>query len=161
MGRDVPAMLISRRQRRTYREKVRTCLDVLERMLSDSCFESGSHQAGLEIEFNLVDGQGLAARSNEAVLAAIEHPAWTTELGQFNLEFSAPPLALTGDVFARLEASLGGELARARGRAEALGCRFAMIGILPSLRHEDIDEDSISANPRFRLLNDQIMAARG
>jgi hypothetical protein len=36
-----------------------------------------------------------------------------------------------------------------------------MVGILPSLRDVDIGEDAISANPRYKLLNDQIMAARG
>ncbi len=36
-----------------------------------------------------------------------------------------------------------------------------MIGILPSLRRRDIGADTISSNPRFQLLNDQMLAARG
>ena len=36
-----------------------------------------------------------------------------------------------------------------------------MIGILPSLRQADVSEDAMSANPRYRLLNEQICAARG
>ena len=36
-----------------------------------------------------------------------------------------------------------------------------MIGILPSLRRRDIGAHTISANPRYRLLNDEIVAARG
>jgi hypothetical protein len=161
MGRNVPAMVISRQDRRTYREKVRTCLDVLERMLSDSVFESGSHRVGLEIEFNLVDDHGRAARSNEAVLEAIGNPAWATELGQFNLEFNGAPVVLAKDAFTRLETSLGEEFAHAFKQAEGIGCRMLMVGILPSLRQADIGEDVISSNPRFRLLNDQIMTARG
>ncbi|HUJ07989.1 MAG TPA: glutamate--cysteine ligase [Streptosporangiaceae bacterium] len=161
MGRDVPAITISRQDRRAYREKVRTCLDVLHRMLRESTFANGSHRAGLEMEFSLVDGHGHAARTNEQVLAAIGDPAWATELGQFNIEFSGDPADLTGDVFATLDASISGMLSHAFKQAEAQGCRVAMVGILPSLRDIDIVEDVISANPRFKLLNDQIMTARG
>jgi gamma-glutamyl:cysteine ligase YbdK (ATP-grasp superfamily) len=140
---------------------MRACLEVLDRMLRESRLDSGSHRVGLEIEFNLVDGHGRAAMTNAAVLAAIDDPAWTSELGQFNVEFDADPAALSGDVFAMLEASLGGMLARAAERAEAAGSRLAMIGILPSLREGDIGADTISANPRYQLLNDQMLAARG
>ena len=41
MGRDVPAIVVSQADRRRYREKVRSCLDVLARMLRDSQFPTG------------------------------------------------------------------------------------------------------------------------
>ncbi|MFC7645141.1 glutamate-cysteine ligase family protein [Streptosporangium lutulentum] len=36
-----------------------------------------------------------------------------------------------------------------------------MIGILPTLREDDVHEGTLSANPRYKLLNEQIFAARG
>ncbi len=36
-----------------------------------------------------------------------------------------------------------------------------MIGILPSLREADVSQETMSANPRYWLLNEQILAARG
>ena len=36
-----------------------------------------------------------------------------------------------------------------------------MIGILPTLREEHMHEDTLSANARYRVLNEQIFAARG
>jgi len=161
MGRDVPAITINRRDRRAYREKVRTCLDVLKRMVDESRFDAGAGRVGLEIEFNLVDADGRAARTNERVLAAIDRPAWASELGQFNIELSGDPVALTGGVYAELESVVGGTLDHAFEQARTQGSRIAMVGILPSLRDVDIGEDAISSNPRFKLLNDQIMAARG
>src|SRR5215471_18986217 len=53
MGRDVPAIVVSQADRRRYREKVRSCLDVLARMLRDSQFPTGPEQVGLEIEVNM------------------------------------------------------------------------------------------------------------
>jgi glutamate-cysteine ligase len=161
MGRDVPAMMITRQDRRAYREKARTCLEVLERMLRESRFDAGSRRIGLEIEFNLVDGQGRAAMTNTQVLAAINDPSWTSELGQFNIELDCDPATLAGDVFSLLEKSLGGTLAHASERAEESGTRILMVGILPSLRRSDIGANTISPNPRYKLLNDEMLAARG
>jgi gamma-glutamylcysteine synthetase len=36
-----------------------------------------------------------------------------------------------------------------------------MVGILPSLRQGDVTDEAMSANPRYRLLNEQMIAARG
>ena len=161
MGREVPAIVVSRRDRRDYRKKVRTCLDVFARMLQESRFDSGSEQIGLEIEVNLVDAAGDPAMNNTEVLQAIDDPAWATELGQFNVEINVPPKLLSGNVFGDLEVMIEGLIAQAAKPVAATGSRLVMVGILPTLRQRDADEHAISANPRFRLLNDQILAARG
>ena len=161
MGRDVPAMTISRQDRRAYREKVRTCLDVLARMLAESRFEVGTHQVGLEMEFNLVDSDGRAAMTNGRVLAAIDEPAWASELGRFNIELSVEPAFLSGQAFTSLASTIKAIIARAGERAEETGNRLVMVGILPSLRESDVGEHALSPNPRFKLLNDQMLAARG
>ena len=161
MGRDVPAITISRRDRRAYRAKVRTCLDVLARMLRESRFESDVHHVGLEIEFNLVDKAGYPAMTNADVLAAIADDSWGTELAKFNIELAADPVQLESGVFTTMQSSLNGILTRVAEQVEPGGTRLAMIGILPSLREADVEVECISFNPRYRLLNDQILAARG
>ncbi|CAM5493640.1 hypothetical protein SVIOM74S_05141 [Streptomyces violarus] len=91
MGRDVPALVFTREDRRRYRAKMQTDLEVLARMLSESSFESERPRVGLEIELNLVDDRGLPAMRNTDVLQAIADPAWSSELGRFNLEIDIPP----------------------------------------------------------------------
>jgi len=161
MGRDVPAIAISQADRRAYREKVRHCLDVLARMLRESRFETEPQQVGLEIELNLVDSGGWPSMKNADVLGAIADPAWATELGQFNLEINVPPRPLAGTALGELEDQVRAILNHADEQAAESGSKLAMIGILPTLRESDLDEGVISANPRYRLLNEQIFAARG
>src|SRR6516225_12068852 len=103
MGRDVPAIVVSHADRRRYREKVRSCLDVLARMLRDSRFPTGPEQVGLEVEFYLVDEAGSPAMRNTDVLVAINDPDWSPELGQFNIEVNLAPRLLAGDALATLE----------------------------------------------------------
>ena len=68
MGRDVPAITVSQRDRRAYREKVRQCLDVFARMLRESRFASEAPQLGLEIELDLVEGADRNRRSRRVDL---------------------------------------------------------------------------------------------
>ena len=161
MGRDIQAITISREDRRNYREKVRRSLDAFARMLREHKFEANQSQVGLEIELNLSDERGAPSMRNAEVLKAIASPAWATELGQFNLEINMPPRQLDGDALADLEREIRAELNAADTRAQATGSRMVMIGILPTLGEQDVDGVFMSANDRYRVLNEQIFAARG
>jgi gamma-glutamyl:cysteine ligase YbdK (ATP-grasp superfamily) len=161
MGRDIQAIKISGEDRRKYREKLRRSLDVFDRMLRESIFDTNLSLVGQEIELNLVDERGEPSMRNAAVLDAIANPAWATELGQFNIEINVPPRALSGDALASLEDEIRADLNAADTKACGSGSRLVMIGILPTLRQDDVHEGTLSANERYWVMNEQIFAARG
>jgi len=161
MGRDVPVVVFSREDRRNYREKVRRCLDVFAQMLRESRFDDDRPLAGLEIELNIVDSDGEACMRNAEVLAAIARPDWATELGQFNIEINIEPQELSGQGARLLEDDIRARLNHAEERARSQGSHLVLAGILPTLRELDIGEGTLSSNSRYRLLNEQIFAARG
>jgi gamma-glutamyl:cysteine ligase YbdK (ATP-grasp superfamily) len=161
MGRDIEAIKITGEDRRIYRAKLARSLDVLARMLGEHLFESEPALVGQEIELNLVDAESAPSMRNADVLAAIADPAWATEVGQFNLEINVPPRQLDGDAVAGLEQEIRGSLNAGDEKARSLGIRLVMIGILPTLRKLDVQAGAMSANERYRVLNEQIFAARG
>jgi gamma-glutamyl:cysteine ligase YbdK (ATP-grasp superfamily) len=161
MGRDIQPIKISGEDRRKYREKLRRSLDVFDRMLRESIFDTSLSLVGQEIELNLVNERGEPSMRNAAVLEAIADPAWATELGQFNIEINIPPRALDGDALAVLEEEIRADLNAADNKARSRGSRLVMIGILPTLRQDDVHEGTLSANARYRVMNEQIFAARG
>jgi gamma-glutamyl:cysteine ligase YbdK (ATP-grasp superfamily) len=161
MGRDIEAIKISGDDRRNYREKLQRSLDAFARMLRESPFESDPSRVGLEIELNLVDDLGAPSMRNAHVLEAIADPAWATELGQFNLEINVQPRLLNGDALQDLEADVRASLNAADAAARGTGSRLVMIGILPTLAEHQMHEGTLSANARYRVLNEQIFAARG
>src|SRR5215469_14675936 len=161
MGRDIQAIKISHEDRRRYRDKLRGSLDAFARMLRESMFDPNPAQVGQEIELNLVDERGAPSMRNADVLKAIASPAWSTELGQFNMEINVPPRHLDGDALSGLEREIRANLNAADARARATGSRLVMIGILPTLGEQDVDGIFMSANERYRVLNEQVLAARG
>src|SRR4249919_2430692 len=161
MGRDIQAIKISGEDRRKYRDKVRRSLDAFARMLRERRFDENPNTVGQEIELNLTDEHGMPAMRNAAALEAIASPAWDTEVGQFNLEINVPPRMLDGDALDTLETELRADLNAADARARTTGSHLVMVGILPTLAEHDVHEDSMSANERYKVLNEQIFAARG
>jgi hypothetical protein len=161
VGEEVDRHTFTREDRARYRHKIRRSLDVFATMLREARFEFERPLTGMEIELNLVDEQADPAMRNAEVLAAIADPDFQTELGQFNIEINLPPRRLAGDESADLETSLRNSLNHAEQRARTVGAHMAMIGILPTLRREHLTVASLSANPRYALLNEQIFAARG
>jgi gamma-glutamyl:cysteine ligase YbdK (ATP-grasp superfamily) len=162
MGREIQPIKISGEDRRKYREKVRLSLDVLASMLRDQRFDLSEEQVGLEIELNLVDQDGYPSMRNAEVLAEIADPvAWSTEVGQFNLEINIPPRRLGGDSLSSLEDEVRASLNAADRAASEVGSRLVMIGILPTLAEHDTHEGVLSASERYKVLNEQIFAARG
>jgi gamma-glutamyl:cysteine ligase YbdK (ATP-grasp superfamily) len=161
MGRDIQAIKISGEDRRKYRDKVRRSLDVFARMLREQRFDDNPSTVGQEIELNLVDERGMPSMRNADVLKVIADPAWATEVGQFNLEINVPPRRLDGDAVADLEREIRASLNAADAQARTIGSYLVMIGILPTLDEYDVHEGTMSANERYRVLNEQIFAARG
>src|SRR5215472_14452889 len=98
---------------------------------------------------------------NAAALDAIADPSWATELGQFNLEINVPPRQLADGAVADLEREVRASLNAADSNARGIGTRLVMIGILPTLQKQDLSEETLSAKARYRVLNEQIFAARG
>ena len=161
MGKDVEARVFTRDDRQQFRRKVRRCLDTFARMLAEFRFESERPMAGLEIELNLVDDAGDPAMKNAEVLDAIADPAFQTELGQFNIEINIPPRQLSAGGLVEFEQGVRASLNAAEDKANTVGARIVMIGILPTLLRKHMNANVLSANPRYALLNEQIFAARG
>ncbi len=161
MGQEVERREFTGEDRTRYREKVRRCLDVFARMLRESRFDVEKPMTGLEVELNLVDDACDPAMKNAEVLEAIADPDFVTELGRFNLEINVKPRRLPGGGLASFETAVRNSLNAAEDKACEVGAHMVIVGILPTLRLQHMNPDTLSANPRYRLLNDQIIAARG
>ena len=161
MGEDVAVSGFTREDRQRYREKVHACLDAFARMLGESRFDGDRSSVGLEVELNLTDDDGVPAMTNAAVLERIADADFQTELAQFNVEINVAPRKLPGTVLSELEDGIRDTLNRAEERSRTTGSHMMIIGILPTVDEDHLCADTLSANSRYALLNEQIFAARG
>ena len=161
MGRDIETTHFTREDRTRYREKVKADLAALRELIDAGAFETGRRSIGVEMEVYLTDEDYNAAPINAKVLEKIAAAEWQTELAQFNIEFDVRPRRLAGHCFHTIEEELRRSLNHAHAVAESMGGKVAIIGILPTLTDFDVTEQNLSANPRYKALNDTILTARG
>ena len=115
---------------------------------------------GFELEAWIVDGHGQPHPNNERLLEAIGNPLVVPELAAFNVELNGSPTALNGKAFSRIHDELDATWAACRAGAEALNCRLATIGILPTIRPDLLNSRYMSNMVRYQALNDRILALR-
>ncbi|SFD08886.1 glutamate--cysteine ligase [Streptomyces aidingensis] len=161
MGANVSADGFGPADRPRFRAKLARCQAVLERMLDDKCFDRPRDLIGLEVEISLADQRGAPRMVNDRVLSKMATADFQTELGKFTLELNMAPRSLTG----RVLDDLAEELRFAIGYAARMGAEFdarpVPVGILPTITEADLRLANLSPVDRYRLLNDQIMGARG
>lgn len=133
----------------------------LETMLDQGRFEEGVRRIGAEQEMFLVDRAGHPAPVAAEVLDRLHHPQFTTELARFNLEVNLSPTAFGGKCLSRMERELEALLEEARRAARACGAEVLLVGILPTLRLEDLGLENMTANPRYLALNNAMRKLRG
>ncbi|MEU1165118.1 glutamate--cysteine ligase [Streptomyces sp. NPDC090075] len=161
MGEKVVAGRFDLSDPRRYREKLRSCLAGLERLLVEKRFDRPKNLMGVEIELNLAGADGMPRMLNGQVLERIASRDFQTELAMFNLEVNIAPHRLGGRVLDRLDEELRTSLAYADRKAREVDAGIVMIGILPTLERDDLVSANLSEVDRYTLLNDQIVAARG
>jgi hypothetical protein len=160
MRQDVTNSGSIQRDQQRYQEKIQLCLDALGRMLVGDGFSAGPEQMGMEIELNLIDETFDPAMANRTMLERIDDPAFQVELGQHMIEFNVLPRRLVCDEALGLEHELRAVLNGVNEAARVIGVGLVMIGILPTLRPDHLDQRWMSAQSRYTLLNAQILAAR-
>jgi hypothetical protein len=144
-----------------FRPRVERCLDAFGRMIREGRFAPDEPRTGLEVELALVDDRMLPAMRNHAVLDRSDSDLLTSELGSWNVEINSPPRTLPGAAEGTLEQDIRDTVSEAAAAAGRLGARVVTIGILPTLRAEHLEPGRLTDDPRYGLLNEQMVRMRG
>lgn len=161
MGDAVSSQRYTPEQRTRYRRLLGSDLETFDSYLQEASFvDHGT--IGMELELNLVDEEMQPAPVNAEVLAEIDDPDFQSEIGAFNIELNHPVLTLAGRGLDDLRAGLQSRLDAARAGAAAHGARLGMIGTLPTLTTEFLEQPGwITEENRYRALSNAVLDARG
>lgn len=138
---------------RRFGERLTRSLVALDELLKRPGFGKGAQSIGAEMELSIIDAKGMALPINRAVLNKCVNAQLQLELDRFNLEYNLIPVGLAGRPFSNLEKQLENALALLERSANSFGGRIVPIGILPTLRINELDSSVMSDLPRYRALS--------
>lgn len=160
MGDAVSTESYTPRQRTRYRQHLMDDLEVFDRHLQEAEFISHG-TIGLELELNLVDEDMQPSRCNTEVLAELSDE-YQSEIGSFNVEMNHPPLSIAGKGLKDLEQGLNERLDTVRAAAAKAGADVAMMGSLPTITTEFLQNPGWMTNEnRYKALSNSVMESRG
>lgn len=160
MGDAVSTDKYTPQQRSKYRRLLGEDLEIFDSHLQSSEFED-TGTIGLELELNLVDESMQPALRNREVLAELDDE-YQSEISAFNVEMNHPTMKVTGDGLQQLEDGISQRLDTVRAAAAKAGVKVAMIGTLPTVTAELLQDPSwMTPENRYRALNNAVMESRG
>ncbi len=160
MGEEISRIAFGSADFARFAEQLATETELLAAWLREDRLDRGAYVAGFELEAWLLDHNYFPLPSNEAYLARLNNPLVVPELSKFNVELNGTPQPLAGQALRRLEEELTGTWRECLRVAHELGGTLIMIGILPTVREQDLRLENISPLNRYYALNEQILRAR-
>lgn len=160
MGQEISRSTFTHEDFQRFQNRLREETALLAAWFREGRFAPDSGVGGFEIEAWLVDRQGLPAPLNSRFLERMDNPLVVPELSVFNIELNTPPVRLCGDALRRMRANLDDLWRNCQQVAAGLDASVALIGILPTLRDQDLVPENMSSQQRYRAINEQILQRR-
>ena len=137
---------------------------LLKQFFAERRFTDEQLVSGFELEAWLMDQRFHPCPRNaqfiQKLINEFDNPLVSPELASFNVEFNYTPQVLTGRALSILHSEMQLLWEQGLSTAHDMNCRLAMIGILPTVRQDDLCMANISAMKRYAALNEQVLRLR-
>lgn len=160
MGQEISQTLFAGQDYTEYDRRLRQETDLLSAWLGAGRFSFRGEVGGYELECWLLDHNYSPAPINQAYLARLNNPLVVPELSRFNVELNGAPQPLLGMALADMRSELQGTWDHCQEVAHEMDSVLMMIGILPSIRQQDLCLANMADVRRYRALNEQMLARR-
>lgn len=161
MGQEINLTLFSNAHFERFYQSLNNETQLLKELIDQQQLSELAPTAGFEIEAWLINKSMQATPNNVSFLKNLNDPLAFPELAKFNIELNGIPQKLTGNVLSTLHKNLKQTWEKSCHQAKELNNHILIIGTLPTLKPSDMNLSNMSDMNRYRLLNEQILKARG
>lgn len=161
MGEKILESKFDEGERKAFVQHLIDDIKALELLLERNLIEDDIIRIGAEQEMCLVDDDFRPAGKSLEVLDAINDSHFTTELANYNMEINLDPYKLKGECFSTVEDQLRTLLNKAKTKANELGTKILLTGILPTISKRELGINFMTPIPRYYKLNDTLKSWRG
>ena len=157
MGEEIQTTHFSAQDFKKFRSLLDQETETLLQYFQKAKFSLQENIAGFELEAWLVDDNMSVSPQSTAMMAELNSFEVVPELAKFNFEMNVPPLPLQGDMLSKYELHLLRNYKACVIAASKTNSHPLLIGILPTIKTNDLSLENMSQQNRYKALNDQIM----
>jgi glutamate-cysteine ligase len=161
VGREIEQSTFSGTQTEQFVERVDKETAMLDALWARGEISGNSYVGGFELEAWLLDHNYFPLPRNDELLQRLDSPLVVPELSRFNVELNGTPQAMRAGALRRLEHELEHTWRHCQAVANKLEASMIMIGILPTVREQDLSLEHISDRNRYHALNREVLKIRG
>lgn len=161
MGQDILQTQFAKEDYVHFRESLNENLKTFRRLLDQPGFGEGKPSYGSELELYLIGDQAQTRPINQRILQSAQDDQLTLELNQFNLEYNFAPLIDESSPFSRMKSQMDKALGFLDGLCAQHESRILPIGILPTLKADNMGLNAITDVPRYHVLAKALRDKRG
>ena len=144
-----------------FRHALNDNLRSFQKLLNQPGFGEGVQSYGSELELYLLDEHAYPKPINELILADAKDEQLTLELNRFNLEYNFSPLVNQTAPFSKMAQQMLSALSFLDDVSARHDSRVLPIGILPTLREQDMGRHAITDLTRYHVLAKALRDKRG
>jgi len=160
MGKELETTCFCELDFKQFNERLTAETNFVQKLERQGNISENGLTAGFELEAWLVDSSMQPAPENQDFLQQLNNPLVVPELSSFNVEINGDPQPLTNDGLSRLHEDLLQLWQLAKKQAEKMDLQLAIIGILPTVKDQDLCVGNMSSTKRYKAINEQIMKLR-
>ncbi len=161
MGQEIQQSTFTELDKEEFSKKLKEETEILRGWFKRKAFLPQDNMCGLELEGWILDKDGLPTAENQKLLPLVNDPQVVPEISKFNFEINSKPQVIEGKFLLALEEDLRGLWNKCDEKAKEFGADVAAIGILPTVRDEDLVMTNMSALTRYQALNAECLKIRG
>lgn len=144
-----------------YQVRIRDQLNVLADLVRTPGFGGDIYSFGAELEIYVIDDSGRVKPINKELLIQAGDARVSLELNKFNLEYNLSPVSSYGTPFSQMHSEIDELEEIIQESAKQLDACVVPIGILPTLKREDITHENMTELSRFKALSQGLQNLRG
>ncbi len=133
----------------------------LGQLFDDNMMSTVSNYCGLEQEAWILNSHYYPEPENQLILETLNNKLLSPELAKFNIELNVTPQLLRKDGLSKMQAELESLWSECDAVLHKKNLHLEMIGILPTVRDDELVVENMSEMKRYRALNEQVLRSRG
>ena len=161
MGKDVSQQSFTDNDYKVFQQALYHQLTQLKDILARDNFGDETLKFGAELEMYLIDDNGQISPSNQLLLNQLSDPQYQVELNKYNLELNLSAVKQKGKPFTAIRNEMLEKTAQLEQIADKNNINVLPIGILPTLKKQDINHQLMTDLSRYHCLSNHLFEQRG